>query len=60
MLTKERANKLERGEYDQTTWAARSWRSFAAQKVSVAAHRAAAWEIATALGLSTAVDTRGE
>ena len=45
-----------RNEYHQTTWAARSWRSFAVQKLSVAAHFTVALEIATALGLSTATD----
>lgn len=45
-----------RNEYDQTTWAARSWRSFAVQKLSVAAHFTVALEISTALGLSTATE----
>ena len=47
-----------RNEYDQATWVACSWRSFAVQKFSVAAHLAVALEIATALGLSTATDER--
>ena len=45
-LTEERANRMTRSEYDQTTWAARSWRSFNVQKISVAVQRAAALEIA--------------
>ena len=57
-LTEERANRMTRSEYDQTTWAARSWRSFSVQKIAVAAQRAAALEIAYALGLSTAGDER--
>ena len=54
----ERKNKLNRCEYDETTWAARSWMSFVTQKISVAVQRAVAYEIATALGLATAVDPR--
>ena len=42
-----------------TTWAARTWLSFSVQKISVALHRAAALEMAHALGLSAAADTRG-
>ena len=57
-LTEERANRMTRSEYDQTTWAARSWRSFNVQKISVAVQRAAALEVAYALGLSTAGDAR--
>ena len=57
-LTEERGNRMTRSEYDQTTWAARSWRSFSVQKIAVAAQRAAALEIAYALGLSTAGDER--
>ena len=60
MLTEERNNRMNRSEYDQTTWAARSWRSFNVQKISVAVQRAAALEIAYALGLSTAGDERAE
>ena len=41
-----------------TTWSARSWLSFSAQKVSVALHRAVAYELVHALGLSAAVDER--
>ena len=57
-LAEERQNRLHRGEYDETTWAARSWMSFVTQKISVAVQRAVAYEIATALGLATAVDPR--
>ena len=60
MLTEERNNRMNRSEYDQTTWAARSWRSFNVQKISVAVQRATALEIAYALGLSTAGDERAE
>ena len=59
-LCGERANRLHAGEYDATTWAARSWMSFSAQQLSVALHRAAALEIAAALGLSAAADPRAE
>ena len=57
-LTEERQNKLTKREYDDTTWAARTWRSYAAQQLSVALHRSCALEIANALGLSGAADER--
>ena len=57
-LCEERANRLHAGEYDATTWAARSWMAFSAQQLSVALQRATALEIATALGLSAAADPR--
>ena len=58
-LAERRANKLRKDEYDVTTWSARTWRTFAVQKVSVALHHAVALEVAHALGLSAAVDARG-
>ena len=57
-LAAERQNKLNKREYDDTTWAARSWRSYAAQQISVAVHRTVSMEIAQALGLSGAADER--
>ena len=48
----------QRDEYDQTTWAARTWRSFAVQRLSVAVHKAAAMELVRALSLTTAYDSR--
>ncbi len=57
-LAEQRANKLRKDEYDQTTWSARTWLSFQVQKVSVALHHAAALEVARALGLSAAACTR--
>ena len=42
-------NRLSSSQYEQTTWSARSWMSFSAQRISVALHRAAAWEIVHAL-----------
>ena len=56
----ERQNRLTAGEYDVTTWAARTWLSFTTQKLSVALHHAVALEIGQALGLSVAVDPRVE
>ena len=53
-----RSNRLTSGEYDATTWAARTWLSYTVQKVSVALHRAVALEIAESLGFATAVDAR--
>ena len=58
-LAVQRQNKLRKDEYDVTTWSARTWRTFAVQKVSVALHHAVALEVAHALGLSAAVGARG-
>ena len=58
-LAEERQNRLNTGEYDQTTWSARSWTTFTVQKLSVALHRAVATEAAHALGLSVGTDPRG-
>ena len=54
-----RNNMLTAAEYDETTWAARTWLSFVQQRVSVAVHKAVAREVSDALGLSAAVDPRG-
>ena len=35
-----RNNQLSAAEYDETTWAARTWLSFAHQRLSVAVHKA--------------------
>ena len=53
-------NKLNAAQYEQTTWAARSWLSFQCQKISVALHRAAACEIVLALGLAGAARVEAE
>ena len=58
-LAEYRQNKLEKHEYDLTTWAARTWMSYSAQRISVALHHAVALETAHALGLSASVDGRG-
>ena len=52
-------NKLSAAEYDETTWSARTWLTFAMQRVSVAVHKAVAKELSDALGFSGAVDPRG-
>ena len=57
-LAAARANKLTSAEYDVTTWSARTWTSFTCQKLSVALHKAVAWEIGQALDLSVATDSR--
>ena len=57
-LAEERQNRLNKAEYELTTWAARTWLSFSSQKLSVALHRATALEIAHALGISTGADER--
>ena len=43
------SNTLSHAQYEETTWSARSWTTFAAQKISVALHYAAAFEISMAL-----------
>ena len=53
-LAEVRDNRLSKAEYDDTTWAARSWMSWAAQQLSVAVQLAAAEEMAHALGIATA------
>ena len=55
-----RKNKLASSEYDETTWAARTFNSFVSQRISVAAQLAMAQEAAEALGLSVAADPRGQ
>ena len=55
-----RGNKLRGSEYDATTWSARTWTSFAAQRVSCALMRQVAWELATAMELTRVRDVRDE
>ena len=56
-----RSNKLTSSEYDETTWSARTWLTFVAQRLSVAVQLSVAQEAAEALGLSVAADpARGE
>ena len=59
-LAEERQNRLSTGEYDQTTWAARTWLVFAAQRMSCALTRAVSHAVARELALSTARDTRDD
>lgn len=51
-----RENRLVSREYDETTWAARTWHAFSSQKLSVAVHLAAAGELAHALRMPTTGD----
>ena len=44
-----RSDRLSHDEYDETTWSARTWTTFAAQRISVALQRAAALEILQSL-----------
>ena len=53
-----RGNKLTSSEYDETTWSARTWLAFVRQRISVAIHFAAAKEIAEALKMTMATDSR--
>ena len=57
-LMHDRDNRLSKREYDETTWAARTWFAFNSQKISVAVHTAAASEIAHALRMRTTGDSR--
>ena len=50
-LASDVGNKLNRRQYDETTWSARSWLSFQTQKLSVRLHLALAFEIGAELGL---------
>ena len=52
-------NKLSAAEYDETTWSARTWLTFAMQRISVAVHKAVAKELSDALGFS-GVDMRSD
>ena len=56
----ERRNKLTRSEYDETTWSARTWHVFAAQRVACALTRAVACAVARELELTTARDPRDD
>jgi hypothetical protein len=53
-----RGNKLRGSEYDDTTWSARTWSARAVQRISCTVMRAMAWEIATAMSLPRAWDSR--
>ena len=44
--TEARGNKLRGSEYDDTSWSARTWMGFTAQRVACALARAVAWELA--------------
>ena len=55
-----RGDTLSAGEYDETTWSARTWLVFVEQRISVAVQRSIGKEIAQALGLATAGDPRDE
>ena len=58
--TEARGNKLRGPEYDATTWSARTWMGFTAQRVSCALARAVAWELATAMELTRVRDARDD
>ena len=42
---------LSSAQYRLTTWSARSWMNYQCQRLSIALHRACAFEISCALGL---------
>ena len=44
-LAKRVDNKLNSTQYEETTWSARSWMAFQAQKLSVKLHRAVSWQV---------------
>ena len=51
-LSTEVGNQLSASQHDATTWSAKSWKSFQCQKLSVALHKAVAFEIASELGIA--------
>ena len=55
-----RGNKLRGAEYDATTWSARTWLSYATQRLACALARAVAWELATAMELTRVRDARDD
>ena len=59
-LRDEVGNKLTKAQYEATTWAARNWLTFQCQKISVALHKAAAFEIACELGILGAREGAGD
>ena len=46
------SNRLSHSQYDMTSWSARNWKTYQAQRLSVALHLAAAEELAQELGLA--------
>ena len=53
-------NKLRGSEYDETTWSARTWLSFVAQRISCALMRGVATEMAAAMELTRVRDARDD
>ena len=53
-----RQNRLVASEYDEATWATRTFQPFVCQRISVAVQLAMAQQIAEALRMSTAADPR--
>ena len=53
-----RGNKLRGSEYEDTTWAARTWTSYTMQRISCSLMRGVAWELATAMELTRSHDPR--
>ena len=50
-------DKLSKKQYDdEVSWTTRTWSSLMAQRMSVALHMAAAWEVARELSLAGAED----
>ena len=45
---------------DDTTWSARSWTSYTAQRISCVLARAVVWELATAMQLTRVRDAPGD
>ena len=46
-------DRLSQGEWDQTSWSATRWLTYAAQRVSVALHKSVAYELLEAVGLAS-------
>ena len=45
-------NRLSHAQYDETSWSARNWKTYQTQRMSVALHKAAAYEISHELGFA--------
>ena len=51
-LAAEVGNRLSASQHDETSWSARSWKSYQSQKLSVQLHLAVSYEIASELGIA--------
>ena len=50
-------NRLSQSEWDENSWSATKWLAFAAQRVSVALHKAVGYEVLESVGLASVAVT---